>query len=502
MINPRYHYLVLLILFPLSFFLKVVSENLGLLPRDTRTVFLLKYVGVCLLIMTASGWVFKDRYKSFLFGFFLLCIYFLFSPFKDFIGGLSLPPLIKSYSFLLPLITISAFAVGYFLKRTKRPLRSVAGWLAAFLLINFMLETGVTVYKIVSGEKNKVDFGDRKQSLLQGIRLDPKQKPDVVWVIFDAYSSSSTLQKVWNYSNPMDSMLVSKGFYVADSAISNYNYTPYSITSTLDMTYLKDFVHHSTVTAKDIARGMVSVKQNNVFSVFEQLGYNIYNYSIYDVSGHPTEGLRYFEYIPRETFSYRTMDGRIAHDIGWNFTNMFSGKYASADEKRIIELHASYIGLNEKIMKTIRNQKPEGPGFYVFHMPIPHEPYLYDSSGKPSPKQAMEGTREGYLNQLKYSNQLMERLVDSILSGFRNRQFALVLQSDHGFKFNESDPEFDAESCKILYAIYCSDKDYSGWYETMSSVNGFRILFNKYFQTQFPLLRDSSFTLLYRQDKN
>ncbi len=46
----------------------------------------------------------------------------------------------------------------------------------------------------------------------------------------------------------------------------------------------------------------------------------------------------------------------------------------------------------------------------------------------------------------------------------------------------------------ILNAIYFSDGDYEMLYPTMSPVNTFRIILNKWFGTQYPLLADHSYS--------
>ncbi|MDQ3277751.1 MAG: hypothetical protein M3Q06_05465, partial [Bacteroidota bacterium] len=47
-----------------------------------------------------------------------------------------------------------------------------------------------------------------------------------------------------------------------------------------------------------------------------------------------------------------------------------------------------------------------------------------------------------------------------------------------------------------LNAYYFSDKDYGMLYDSISPVNTFRVVLNKYFSQSFPLLKDSSFYLV------
>ncbi len=89
-------------------------------------------------------------------------------------------------------------------------------------------------------------------------------------------------------------------------------------------------------------------------------------------------------------------------------------------------------------------------------------------------------------------------MLDSIKSIYREKDFVIILQGDHGYKYEESDPLFDQEGCSILYSVYCSDLSYPAWNNTFNSVNTFSVLFNKYFHTNLPLLENRSYDLYYR----
>ena len=64
-------------------------------------------------------------------------------------------------------------------------------------------------------------------------------KPDIFYLLFDAYTSSKTLDSVLTSDNSrLDSFLAGKGFFEAMQSRSNYNLTPFSITSCFNMQYL------------------------------------------------------------------------------------------------------------------------------------------------------------------------------------------------------------------------------------------------------------------------
>jgi hypothetical protein len=78
-----------------------------------------------------------------------------------------------------------------------------------------------------------------------------------------------------------------------------------------------------------------------------------------------------------------------------------------------------------------------------------------------------------------------------------NKPVVIVLQSDHG---DEKFLDWDAPTSQgvsvrsaILNAIYYSDQVYDEFYPTMTPVNTFRVVFNHWFGTQYPLLFDKVF---------
>jgi hypothetical protein len=86
--------------------------------------------------------------------------------------------------------------------------------------------------------------------------------------------------------------------------------------------------------------------------------------------------------------------------------------------------------------------------------------------------------------------------IDVILKGSK-KPVVIVLQSDHGDeKFLDRDaPTTQGVNVRsaILNVIYFSDQSYHGFYPTMTPVNTFRLVFNHWFGTQYPLLSDRVF---------
>ncbi|MBE7171819.1 MAG: sulfatase-like hydrolase/transferase [Williamsia sp.] len=503
-IKRNWLYYLLLLMFPFSFLLHNVNENFGLIGIPLILHLFLIYAIITLSIAVVSRFVFKSDPKALSYAFVLLVVYFLFGVYKDFAKQGQLPPLFNSYKFVLPLLLAILLLIGIIIKRSKHNFIRLSQAIQLFLVVNVLWETGWCLYNMATGAQSKKDFGDYYHSVIRDVQpAAGSAKPVVFWIVFDEYANSSTLQKVWGFSNPLDSALIRKGFFVADSSRSNYNFTHYSIASTLDMTYLPDLKNHSVVRLKDLQRGAFSIYSNNVVELFRKNGYAIKNYSIFPLENYPTQGMKQFEYVPELLINFQTFGGRVRKDIGWNFPNMLKADKHLADSltvvKSMVDLDSANKALLSGCLNAVKKEATsDTPSFYLFHFMLPHEPYMYRPDGSVAFERGYTALADYYTSHLQYTNRIIVQLTDSILSACRAKNKVIILQGDHGFRFKETDPLYDMESCKNFYAVYCSDGNYTPWYGSLSMVNSFRIFFNKYFQTRLPLLPDTSYNLYYR----
>jgi hypothetical protein len=129
---------------------------------------------------------------------------------------------------------------------------------------------------------------------------------------------------------------------------------------------------------------------------------------------------------------------------------------------------------------------------------MPHYPYYFDSKGNPLPIEKLGGLNrvnaKDYIEYLQYSNKRLLELTDHILASSPSPPIIIIL-SDHGFRHPEKnvDPSYDFIN---LNAVYFPDKDYSAIYDSVTNVNMFRMVFNKYFKQSLQLLKDSTISLI------
>jgi hypothetical protein len=229
------------------------------------------------------------------------------------------------------------------------------------------------------------------------------------------------------------------------------------------------------------------------------------NYSLFDLSNFPSKGLNTFRNNEGGLIDHQTFYERVSSDIGWNFLYGFTKSRHETDSifniRSVEKLDSSYRTFLSESNAAIQSvSQASKPIFYLLHVMLPHEPFIYKPDGKLQYK-GYNSDPALFIDQLKYTNTIAESVVDNILKSQKGRQTVILLQGDHGYKFDKGDKNFKTESCNIFYAVYNSERQYGDWYPTISGVNSFRVLFNKIFKEKFPLLQDSSFNLEYRKYK-
>jgi hypothetical protein len=75
----------------------------------------------------------------------------------------------------------------------------------------------------------------------------------------------------------------------------------------------------------------------------------------------------------------------------------------------------------------------------------------------------------------------------------------IIVQSDHGYRNYTRQDNLPREvELKNLSAFYFQDRQYNLLNDSITNVNTFRIVMDKYFNYKLPLLQDTSFYMLLR----
>lgn len=298
--------------------------------------------------------------------------------------------------------------------------------------------------------------------------LESKEKPSIYHIILDEYAGKETLLKYWSYDNTWFLReLEERGFYIVESSRSNYDWTKLSLTSMFRMEYLVDDGND---------QDPVGIYYNTVEKSLKKLGYKFIIVTNEPWGGMGTEAKMY----------------QKASFIGVPITS-FTKVLIQETPLEVLNLVVNYqreeaLYAIQEAPKIIKNE--EKPLFALIYLQIPHRPFLFTSTGEPMVNNLSNS--EKYLEQLKFASTSVLKIIDEL----PRYNSIIILQSDTGpGSYNEVIPLSDDGNGRVetLSSFYFEDRDYRNLYKGMSSVNTYRVVFDKFFSTNLGLLEDKSY---------
>ena len=445
--------------------------------------------------------VLRNFRKSAVFALPVILVFYFFSDLKDFLNKWNSQVFFSSYSFLLPLVIFTLIGVFIAIKKSKSDFRNIFLYVNILFFLLIIYEAGTIATGISSNPVQKVD----STSAARYNPCDSCVRPDIYYLVFDAYTSSDVLRAEFSYDNSrLDSFLKEKKFFMVRKSTSNYNLTPFSIGSTFNFDYL-----HSLNTEKDFflneyLPGVSTVYNSDLIKILEKQGYTIFNHSIFDfASAHST--IPHFDVWELNlVYKRHNIFRKINADIGWlirrqlGITNNARAN-VNSDVQYKIQRDKHVTNTLSALFETI-GTKTKSPAFIYAHILLPHSPYTYDSLGNKlpltGPPLTPENKKVAYVGQVAFVNQIIKKTVDSIFRNSKNN-FVIILQGDHGARFQDDENKKNLEFAN-LNAMYFYNQDYRLLHDSISNVNTFRVIFNTFFDKNYPLLKDQSYFLQYR----
>jgi len=342
-------------------------------------------------------------------------------------------------------------------------------------------------------------------------------RPDVYFLIVDAYARQDILQSRFAYDNsPFLTWLQSEGFFVGDRSHANYSSTHLSLTATLNAEYLHtllpdSLLDHAPVEHRARSQYMATVlaeryiKRSRVHNLLDAAGYRF-----------------------------------VANDSGYAITRKNPNSIGEALTGEITEFEEALLQMtvisplvastseaipfpmtkHELLLETfgeLASIKPHSsPSFVFYHILSPHFPFsfredgsqmlrhpVYDASAWVEDRSKLDGYREHYAQNYPKNvaglNLHLKRVIKKILEN-TNRRAVVILQSDHGSSLGlvpTTNQDTDiSERFGILNAIYLPDgTSRTGITAEMSSINTFPLIFNNVFGLDLPTHEDRAFLM-------
>lgn len=423
----------------------------------------------------------RDIHRSALISSILLLLFFVYGQLYTALEDLTVFEIaVFRHRTLVPVIVLMGLAIVLLMLRLKNPASvTYSANMISIVLLIFPLIT-ISSYSIRQLAANRTD---RKAPVVSSIPVD-KSAPDVYYIILDAYGRQDVLREKYGFDNSQFvSDLRERDFYVGDCSQSNYGFTEYSLSSSLNYDYLE------ALGGVDDNSRVALIKHSAVRSFFESLGYEIIAF-------------------PTGWASTEWRDADIFYGYGDTFTTL------SEFEKLFIDTtmlrvqsdfnRSSVQNVSKKDARRMRvfsalEKLKQIPGekrrtFVFAHLVVPHPPYSFGPDGEWvafNDGASVEERTKAYTDQVIFINREILKVVDAILSESSIPPI-IIIQGDHG---PLPDIAFSGhEKMPILNAYYLPGTDVQGLlYPSISPVNTFRVVLNYYFDQSLPLLEDVSY---------
>jgi hypothetical protein len=308
----------------------------------------------------------------------------------------------------------------------------------------------------------------------------------IFWIILDGHPSSLVLDEVWGYKDTLfRSGLESLGFTVYDSCVSNYNYTPFSLASTTYGTMLpisgQQYPGHQEWFLLE-----EKIRQSPVLNFFRARGYETHILSFIGTDFNKSLDVDRGEIV---TFRSEIVASSAMGILLSKFINQQSVSLGYYNWEIVDKLQA--------LLNPVTNKNKSV--FVYAHLIMPHGPFVpLENKSTRWKGQFLEYENSwDYLSHVKYTDSIVLDLFhkgfDSLSSDQKSNTI-VILQADHGcniLRKHRKDIQLKS-SFGILNAVLWPNNSAGGFYNGMSSVNTFRILFRDLWGIKLGILSDST----------
>lgn len=481
-----------ILLFPLFFVLHGYAEYYQFFQFRELLLFLLGISAASLILWLLFRWLLKSSINGALMSIYILAFYLLFGALFDFLKAYSPFVFFFRYRTLVSGFLLIGIILFFYFRKRKKPLHQPVLFINILLLIYLAVDLGTIISKQVFHTKQQLIHNPNPGN---GLIPDSCTKPDIYFVVFDGYASTYALKEMFGYDNSeFDSLLMHRGYHLLPHSRSNYNATQVSMASMLNM----DFVHWLDTakrsTHADYVQAGIQIRDNEVMKFLERNGYETINFSTFDLYKNPSPVNQRWKTLNANMLAQSTFMAR--------FTEEFHEQLISnATVRKWLPVFAygDQMDNNEFCIDgTVRETAVQRnkPRFVYTHIVAPHFPYYRDRNGRLRPRELLgnEGwettPRNPYTDYVYYNNGVILQLLDTIRERTNNKAI-VMLMSDHGFHLN-TPPEKQHLMFNNQCAVYLPGKNYDQYYDSISNINQFRVLFNSIFSQHYPLLKDSS----------
>ncbi len=475
-----------LFLLPVFFVLHGCMENYDFVPVKDALLLTGLYCAVSAILVSFFWLFYRNILKAGLVAFSIMAFHFFFGSVHDSLKKYFPETFASKYSFILPAALVLFLLVLVIIKKRKKPLLKLSFYLNTLLMILIVVDSVLLLTKVMGTSKQE------QLAIPDGMTpCKDCPKPDIYFIIADEYVGNTTLKEKFSFDNSgFINDLATRGFHTIPYSSSNYNFTPYSVASTLNMDYL-DIRVQKKADQSDLALCYSTIKNNRFLKFLQSEGYTFRNYSIFDFKGQPARTEVTFLPVKTKLITGQTFLSRFNRDIRYHLVTNLETK------TEIKRMAYGFLHNNENIY-TLTQQEAvipsPAPKLVLTHLHLPHYPYYFDKDGKERPlEKLVEGNqtdKAAYVQYLQYGNKKYLELIDHILKESRTPPI-IILMGDHGFRHFTEEVDLKYWYLNQL-SLYTPGKNYAAYSDSLTNVNFLRALLNTEYKQQIPLLKDQA----------
>ncbi len=326
-------------------------------------------------------------------------------------------------------------------------------------------------------------------------------RPDIYYIILDGYARQDVLSELYDHDNlAFIDELKGLGFFVAKNSSSNYPQTIHSLASSLNMTYLDDFADRVGKQRYDRKPIEIMVQENAVLSFLTSRDYLTVAFG---------SGFRFTELKNADIFlnpNYSLSE----------FQNLLLGSTPIPALSAKLSIGSISDTYRKRVLFTFDHLTDftnlQNPKFVFAHLISPHPPFVFDEHGGPiisnrltrfsdgneliQSDQDREDYRKYYQKQLSFVSKKILTIVRQLITNSKTPPI-IILQSDHGpglyWDIDSAEATNLHERMSNLTALHLPGTSDILPYDSMTPVNIFRLIFNRYFGASYEKLDDKNF---------
>lgn len=475
---------VFLFLLPVFFVLHGYMENYDFIPVKDALILTGVYITASIVFSLLFWLLYRNFTKANIAAFCILFFNLFFGSIHDALKKIFSNAFITKYIFILPVTVLLFIALFIILKKRKKPLLKLTYYLNTLLVVLLIADAVLLTSKILRKKKSSY-------SLPAGFTAcNNCPKPDIYFILADEYAGNTELKDLFQFDDSVFlNQLAKLNFHTIPESRSNYNYTPFSVASILNMDYLdlkgKERAH------PDLTYSYEAIRDNKLLQFLKFHNYDFYNYSVFDFEGQPARVRETFIPVKTRLITAQTFLHRFDKEIRFNLVSRWKSK------KNLEILTYANRNNNENIYDLtwkLATKKNSGPKFVYSHLMMPHYPYYYDKNGNEnqfdSLQEGNQVNKEAYIEYLQYANKKLITLMGHILKSSPNPPI-IVLMGDHGFRHFQQ-PVEEKYYFLNLSSVHLPSKKYTNFSDSLTGVNLFRTILNTNFRQRLPYLKDST----------